>query len=811
MDLRKNRLWDTVFLMTVGVLLAWSVVAAILNTTVFQDAHLQNLIRVFVIIGVVRLLFSHKLLQWGSAVCLIFGFGFLVYGFLSYPEEPGLSQDVALFVRETVLYVGGYLEYRLLFEQIIVWSISIAVGLSVVVWTYVFPLFFVLFVVSSGLFAVVLASPFFNFHLAFYVFIFCVLAYLIRHLSQKIAAGTSREAPLAASEEGRGRRGAAPVLSTVGLAVFCMLFASFLPMPQGGVPSVTSNPFQAINDAIYSATRPAYFSLRHIGFSEGGGRLGGDIVPDDRVFLYVRTDRREPFYLAGAMMDIYTGNSWENRSMETVLFDSADMEQHLAFFERVSSNTVILLLQHPLYGITVDAEHGFTLQTMDIFTTSSMYSVFSTDLVQDVFARDLDVTFLRDQRGRFSALDRMPRNTSYTLVHRRPYAPTPVWNLPLFYRGILQDVSQLLEDLYPNTLFFQYQEMNICYVELLNDYLIPRAAWIHETYTVLPEDFPARVGDLARTITAEAESDFERAMLLERHLATQYRYTLTPGPSPPGRDFVDHFLFDLQAGYCVHFASAFVTMARSIGLPTRYVEGFLVSGRPEESHGYISVRNNMGHAWAEVYLEGYGWLLFEPTPGFSMPGLNESEANDPDSPIFDWQPPHVEAGRFPDVNFPPGGDQVLPPGSGTGQNITQAQPDSGPQREGRLWPIFALLPLLFLAGLGLRILWLSVRRGQIDQLEHDEAVLSYFGVLLRYMKCFGLTIKEAETAAQFMARAGGPPQVASIFAKARYSEHAITLEERNLVADAVNQMDTELRNSVGRIRYWFYKFILGRV
>jgi len=317
MGVKKNRLWDTVFLMTVGVLFAWSVVAAILSTTVFQDAHLQSLIRVFLVIAVVRLLFSHKLLQWGSAIGLFLGFGFLVYGFLTYSEEPGLSQAVVWFLSEMVAYVGGHLEYRLLFEQVIVWSITIAVGLSVVIWAYVFPFFFLLFAVYSARFAVVLISPLFSFQLAFYVFIFSALAYLVRQLSLKTATETSREMP----EEGRGKRGMAPVLSAVGLAVFCMLFASFLPIPQADARS----PFQALNDVIYSATSPGEFAIRHIGFSGGGGRLGGNIAPNDNIFMFVRTNRYGSFYLTGAIMDTYTGNSWEKRSAEGSPFDFDEM------------------------------------------------------------------------------------------------------------------------------------------------------------------------------------------------------------------------------------------------------------------------------------------------------------------------------------------------------------------------------------------------------------------------------------------------------------------------------------------------------
>ena len=54
-------------------------------------------------------------------------------------------------------------------------------------------------------------------------------------------------------------------------------------------------------------------------------------------------------------------------------------------------------------------------------------------------------------------------------------------------------------------------------------------------------------------------------------------YTLSPGTTPEGRDFVDYFLFENHKGYCVHFASTAVALLRSQGIPARYAEGYAVT------------------------------------------------------------------------------------------------------------------------------------------------------------------------------------------------------------------------------------------
>ena len=87
-------------------------------------------------------------------------------------------------------------------------------------------------------------------------------------------------------------------------------------------------------------------------------------------------------------------------------------------------------------------------------------------------------------------------------------------------------------------------------------------------------------------------------------------YTLEPPLL--GRDSVDEFLFSTRAGFCEHFASAFVFLMRAAGLPARVVTGYL-GGDPNPVDGILTVRQSDAHAWAEVFLAGRGWLRVDPT------------------------------------------------------------------------------------------------------------------------------------------------------------------------------------------------------
>ncbi|WP_238536353.1 transglutaminase family protein [Sulfurovum sp. AR] len=73
----------------------------------------------------------------------------------------------------------------------------------------------------------------------------------------------------------------------------------------------------------------------------------------------------------------------------------------------------------------------------------------------------------------------------------------------------------------------------------------------------------------------------------------------------------DSFLFDKRLGYCVHFASSFVTMARMSGIPSRIVTGYKAD-QANSFNNYLAVKERDAHAWAELYI-GEHWVRFETT------------------------------------------------------------------------------------------------------------------------------------------------------------------------------------------------------
>lgn len=128
---------------------------------------------------------------------------------------------------------------------------------------------------------------------------------------------------------------------------------------------------------------------------------------------------------------------------------------------------------------------------------------------------------------------------------------------------------------------------------------------------------------------------YQRALLLQQHFTGgAFEYSET-APVPAGYDgsnmaVVASFL-QLRSGYCVHFSSAMSVMARMLGIPARIQVGFTPGEQidvNEQGQSIIQVTSHQLHAWAELWVPGYGWLPFETTPAA---GLGNLVAPDPDA------------------------------------------------------------------------------------------------------------------------------------------------------------------------------------
>ncbi|TLS52119.1 transglutaminase domain-containing protein [Paenibacillus antri] len=141
-------------------------------------------------------------------------------------------------------------------------------------------------------------------------------------------------------------------------------------------------------------------------------------------------------------------------------------------------------------------------------------------------------------------------------------------------------------------------------------------------YLQLPGSLPQRVRDLARDIVRDVPAHpYLQAVAVQSYLQEHYRYTLETDVPPEGADFVDHFLFDAEEGYCNHFSTAMVVLLRSIGVEARWVKGFAPGTPDPDRPGTYAVRQSDAHSWVEVRFADAGWVPFEATPPASAEGV----------------------------------------------------------------------------------------------------------------------------------------------------------------------------------------------
>lgn len=149
----------------------------------------------------------------------------------------------------------------------------------------------------------------------------------------------------------------------------------------------------------------------------------------------------------------------------------------------------------------------------------------------------------------------------------------------------------------------------------------------------IPAQGNERSLQFARELRAAVDTDREYALAVLNYFATnQYFYTLNPGLL--GENRIDDFLFNTMEGFCEHYASAFAYLMRAVDIPARVVVGYQgAEYNPFEN--YMMVYQYNAHAWNEVWLEGEGWVRFDPTGAVSPTRIElGAEAALRDDPAF---------------------------------------------------------------------------------------------------------------------------------------------------------------------------------
>lgn len=161
---------------------------------------------------------------------------------------------------------------------------------------------------------------------------------------------------------------------------------------------------------------------------------------------------------------------------------------------------------------------------------------------------------------------------------------------------------------------------SIAYMNYLTLYMIRMYYTSDEYYSI-----SARMKQLAQQVTAGCKNDYEKAEAIVHYFETN-KYTYDMDYIPPDES-IDYFVFESKRGSCTSYATAMTLMARSVGLPTRYVEGFAAYEKDTEDPSKLVVKDTNAHAFCECFIAGVGWMTFDPTVPEYMAQSNSSTSS----------------------------------------------------------------------------------------------------------------------------------------------------------------------------------------
>ena len=189
---------------------------------------------------------------------------------------------------------------------------------------------------------------------------------------------------------------------------------------------------------------------------------------------------------------------------------------------------------------------------------------------------------------------------------------------------------------------------------------------------------------LLQSIVAEADTTnpYDLAIHIRDTLLdpNQFRYDTDVSDFRCENASIVECFVQTRAGFCQYYASTMVVFLRELGIPARFVQGFL-PGEPDPGGGGRTVRNHDAHAWVQAYFPGYGWVDFDPTGG-SIAQLAPIPSGRPvasATPRPSGSAAVAGASRPGDI-----GDDINEPGGSV----------AGPQRSGPIGPFVAIAVLL---------------------------------------------------------------------------------------------------------------------
>ncbi len=454
-----------------------------------------------------------------------------------------------------------------------------------------------------------------------------------------------------------------------------MACAACLLVPNGGVTVEPMRAFatqlrEKIEDYLFfgNHVRTSFSLITEGYYTQGLTQMGGPAWPTDHPVMTVQTPRQ--VYLKGVSMNQYTGRMWQNtvRGKQYLWVSPLHRQERARAFDSLLPR-----------GALAESNLMESSQVTVTMQTTGTTSLFVPQRVREVSTGGDLVAYFNDSGEVFVNRD-LEMGDSYTVT------------APLFVGGDAGVETLVSASASEET----------------------RAAYeaVAAVYTLLPEHLQSQVYEKTWEAVGSAQTPYQKALTIRNWLRANYHYRLDVPPQDTNMDFVYRFLLGYEReGYCMHFASAMTVMCRIVGLPARYVEGYLAE---PNANGVAHVTGLQAHAWTEVYFEGFGWLVFDPTPPrhnmTQNPGDGSSQDDNQDEPTPSptATPEPIPTPEPDDMSGEPSPEPT--PEAPSSDDAPTSDPDTPPdtppednRRGPNLWWLWLLLALLLAAAA--RIVW----------------------------------------------------------------------------------------------------------
>lgn len=720
----KKRLPDLLFYMIMGTAYTFALCYAVIKPTALQIPASTILIWCLSAVAAFYIVFYNK---WSliAVTGLLIVSAVAVFIYL-YVHEFEVEWYESLRVRLDILesFAFNQIPYDPAYDTPISLALTVALALMTAVTLQAQFSFYTLVILGAGIIGVL---PLFGHErdtAATLLFVFCSVVFLVKQLGLYAGEKDGGSSTAAAAAMKPLAFSLIPLCLIVTAAAVCLPRPSSVDSGEFTAGSAVSRIFDMVN---LSGTG---------GFGVGSGdtiRLGGVRRFTGRVVMEVYAE--EAVYLAGQIMDTYTGNSWT----------MSDTAEHKSLPDSQGYYDILSYYNSNIYLYS-------TTKTVLVLPASGSRTAFVPAYAARLGPGE-DTEVYMDTYGMVSFDN--ANSDGYEIHYLDVY-------------GVVSVASVVSED--GEGYMVQYGDPDAD----VYGYASNQESYGREQYLTLPDSLPERVYELAREITGEASGDNEKMRMLEEYLK-QFPYTLTPGRVPSGADFVDHFLFTGQEGYCTYYATALTVLARAVGIPARYVEGYIMPPERNDAGGW-TVTDAQAHAWVEAVIPGRGWVRFDPTPASALAAAETLAARTTE----------------PAETIPATDDAAAAAVTET----PVAAGESAGTEQGSGVPVTALIVigiLAVLAAIAIALLRPLLKLRKIEKLPNREAAIAYFGRILSEAKRAGYPIAPTETALTYAERVegeagadGGVPMrsLAGIFSRAAYSLEEISDDDKAKMRDA---------------------------